>query len=561
MISRRSFLGQTAAASVLATSKSSVANCNRKNDQSTYIDLHRIPDRVTAFSGLGDATPMQRSGDRFSAKDVAIAFVVRETEMPISVVAPQTALTHVHMRWSSRVASTLLSLGDHWERSYGDLAWRGMTPERIMPWYFANYDGSVLHAYGVKTRAAALCFWQIDPEGVSLWLDLSNGGGGVLLGARELVAATILTRRGVAGEQPIDALRAFCKQMSPTPRLPKGTVYGGNDWYSAYGNNSQDMLLRIADLIAELSPSQTVRPFTVVDMGWKENSAAFPSMAGYADQVRKRGIRPGIWIRPLEAPAGTSDALLLPAKRYGTRSERYHELAFDPTIPEGRIAVQEKVRQLADWKFELVKHDFSTYDMLGQWGFEMGAQPTIPGWHFYDRSRTNAEIVVDLYKMLRAALGDNIPILGCNTIGHLGAGIFELQRIGDDTSGRTWERTRRMGVNALAYRLPQHRTFFHVDPDCVGITQAVPWELNRQWLDVVARTGTTLFVSPAEDGSVGPEQRAALRDAFAQITSSDAVAQPSDFFHDTTPDTWNLGNGKTKCYKWCPDNGAFPFVV
>ena len=118
-----------------------------------------------------------------------------------------------------------------------------------------------------------------------------------------------------------------------------------------------------------------------------------------------------------------------------------------------------------------------------------------------------------------------------------------------------------MGVNTLAYRLPQHRTFFQVDPDCVGITQAVPWELNRQWLDLVARTGTTLFVSPAPDGSMGPEQRAALRDAFAQVTSPGAVCQPSDFFRETTPETWNLGNGKTKRYKWCEDDGAFPFVV
>jgi alpha-galactosidase len=284
-------------------------------------------------------------------------------------------------------------------------------------------------------------------------------------------------------------------------------------------------------------------------------------MSAYAEQVGKRGIRPGIWIRPLEATPDTNAALLLPASRYGNRSERFHEIAFDPTIPEALVAVKQKLTQLADWKFELVKHDYSTYDLFGQWGFEMGAQPTIPGWHFHDRSRTNAEIVADFYKVIREALGDTITILGCNTIGHLAAGIFELQRIGDDTSGRIWERTRRMGVNTLAYRLPQHRTFFQVDPDCVGITQAVPWELNRQWLDLVARTGTTLFVSPAHDGSMGPEQRAALRDAFAQVTSPGALCQPSDFFRETTPETWNLGNGKTKRYKWCEDDGAFPFVV
>ena len=36
-------------------------------------------------------------------------------------------------------------------------------------------------------------------------------------------------------------------------------------------------------------------------------------------------------------------------------------------------------------------------------------------------------------------------------------------RTGDDTSGRIWERTRRMGVNTLAFRLPQHNAFYHID--------------------------------------------------------------------------------------------------
>ena len=72
-----------------------------------------------------------------------------------------------------------------------------------------------------------------------------------------------------------------------------------------------------------------------------------------------------------------------------------------------------------------------------------------------------------LYQTLRAAAGDAV-LLGCNTMGHLGAGLFEIQRTGDDTSGHVWERTRRMGVNTLAYRLPQNGTFFTCDADCAS---------------------------------------------------------------------------------------------
>ena len=68
-------------------------------------------------------------------------------------------------------------------------------------------------------------------------------------------------------------------------------------------------------------------------------------------------------------------------------------------------------------------------------------------------------------------------------MGHLGAGLFEIQRTGDDTSGHVWERTRRMGVNTLAYRLPQHGTFFVIDADCAAHTSQTPWNsIGNFWI-------------------------------------------------------------------------------
>ena len=53
-------------------------------------------------------------------------------------------------------------------------------------------------------------------------------------------------------------------------------------------------------------------------------------------------------------------------------------------------------------------------------------------------------------------------------------------RTGDDVSGRLWERTRRMGVNTLAFRLAQNRSFFIVDADCVPLTKAIEWKKTSQ---------------------------------------------------------------------------------
>jgi len=559
VLSRRSFLNRTLAAGIVGAAPALPAASAPTSPSSTYINLLRQPGSVTAFAGLDHPIPLHRSGAEFAGGDVALAFTEQSATLSLRLSAQRTALTHIHLRWPTKVNPALLILGDCWERSYGDLAWRGITPERVLPWYFATFHGNQLHAYGVKTGAAALCFWQIDPEGVSLWMDIRNGGDGVSLGTRQLDLATVIARKGTPDEPPIAALRAFCRQMCPSPRLPRNGIYGFNDWYYAYGNNNQQMLLQMTDLLAELAPASGPRPFTVVDMGWKDGSAAFPSMSAYAAEVKKRNVRTGIWIRPLLAESDVNPHLLLPAARFGHRAERAKELAYDPTLPDALETVRATMRQLVTWDFELVKHDFSTYDLLGQWGFEMGASPTIPGWHFHDRTRTNAEIIRDFYTTLRSVVGDATLILGCNTIGHLGAGIFEMQRTGDDTSGKIWERTRRMGVNTLAYRLPQHASFFHLDPDCVAITSAVPWEMTRQWLDVVARSKTTLFVSP-EMEAVTSTQRAALREAFALFASSASPAEPSDFFHDTTPEEWSNAQA-TQRYHWCSNGGASPFPV
>lgn len=528
--------------------------------------MKRVPDRSSVYTTAGaNAAPVNltRSGPLWKADGVALRTEEAPDGLGVFVSAPSTPLTRIHLRWNSKVAPALLFLGDAWERSYGDLAWRTMVPERVMPWYFAAHDAAskTTHGYGVRTGAGAFCFWQVDPAGVSLWLDVSNGGSGVLLGERELHAATVVSRQGHADEHPTDAVAAFCKVMCPKPRLPKGPVYGTNDWYYAYGKNSEEGILRDTELVASLAPRAGARPFSVIDDGWRGN-AKFPDMAKLAEKIRARGARPGIWIRPTIAPAGTDERLLLPAKHWRSPG---NELAYDVTIPDGLAAAIAKMTQVVDWKYELVKHDFSTFDLLGQWGFEMGATPTVPGWNFHDRSRTNAEILLDYYKALRAAAGDDTLLLGCNTVAHLAAGVFEMQRTGDDTSGKTWERTRRMGVNTLAYRLPQDGTFFSVDADCVGITKAIPWELNRQWMDLVARSGTGLFISPSPD-AIGPLQKAAIAEAFAIAAAGESHARPVDWFSETTPTQWEVRATsslahKPHTYDWTGDDGTSPYPI
>lgn len=520
--------------------------------------LMRKPDRVMVETEASHIR-LERSRDGWGSTDLEVTTDVREhrgqSALAVALSAPKSKPLRVHLRWNGAFPLGWRYLGDHWERSYGDLEWRALVGERAMPWYVLASNGKAMHGYGVKTGAAAIAWWQVDAGGISLWLDVRNGGSGVQLGERRLLVAEIVERHAHVVESPMTAARAFCRVMCETPRLPQHPVYGSNNWYYAYGQNmSAVATLHDADLMAELSPAGTNRPFVVIDMGWSEAPEGagpvshlhkgFTDMSELAAAMKRASVRPGIWTRPLLTSERIAEAWRLPAiagRPAGPMS------VIDPTIPEASAYIADSIRTLSKWGFELIKHDYSTYDLWGRWGFAMGTELTDGGWHFNDRSRTTAEIIGALYRTIRDAAGESL-LIGCNTIGHLGAGLFELQRIGDDTSGREWARTRKMGVNTLAFRMVQHNTFFSADADCVPVTADIPWSLTRQWLDLIARSGTALFVSP-DPAFVRAEHKPALRAALSAAARPVTPGEPLDWFDTTTPQSWRLGSQITR-YDW-----------
>jgi alpha-galactosidase len=344
--------------------------------------------------------------------------------------------------------------------------------------------------------------------------------------------------------------------MCKKPLLPANPVYGSNNWYYAYGNDtSAERSLHDAQLLAELVPANiSNRPFCVIDMGWhaarhgaspaRQTSSAYPDMAALAQKMRSLGVRPGIWTRPTLTIEAKAQPWRLPPAGERPQGDL---IVMDPTIPEALGYMAENVRLIHNWGYQLIKHDFSTFDLLGRWGFQMGDGLTDEGWHFHDQSVTTAEIIRNLYKTIREAAGDS-TLIGCNTVGHLAAGLVEVQRIGDDTSGREWSRTRKMGVNTLGFRLSQHNTFFAADADCVPLTNEIPWDLTRQWLDLVARSGTALFVSVDPD-ALQPNHKQSLSAALQVASHQRIPGAPADWLETTTPQKWRLDKKPTS-YDW-----------
>lgn len=471
----------------------------------------------------------------------------------------------IRLRWNLESPLKGRILGDVWERSYGDMRWEGMVPYRAMPWYFLVHDEETTAGYGVKVRPGALCFWQADPKGISLWLDVRNGGQGVILAGRKLLAAEIVFEiyEGISSFQ---AARKFCSRMCSDPVFPPHPVYGSNNWYYAYGNSSEQEILKDTDYLVSLTEHLENRPYMVIDDGWQQKRSPdyiggpwvgnerFPDMEKLARTIREKGAIPGIWVRFLLDNSDT-----IPSEWRLT-----HTGCLDPSHPDVIAHIKKDISRICGWGYRLIKHDFSTFDVFGKWGFAMQPLMADAGWHFYDRSRTTAEILVDFYReIFESASETETLIIGCNTIGHLGAGLMHLNRTGDDTSGVFWERTVRTGVNALAFRMMQHRTFYDVDADCLGITEKIPWEKNRLWAEILAVSGTPMFVS-AKPGVLDERQNKILADCLRQASLQRHIAEPLDWEETSHPCRWKSGDTEYS-FDWYEEEGlrvvAGPGVV
>ena len=520
-----------------------------------FENIQRTPDVVMIEEQ--QAVSVAGKDGLFALGDVSVETAAGADALLVYVTAQSAPVKKVRLRWhfANRLKGRVL--GDAWERSYADLGWQNVTPYQTLPWYaLVNQDDATV-GYGVKVRPAAVCSWQIDPEGATLWLDVRCGGEGVLLNGRRLLAAQVVCRE-YSGVRSFEAARQFCRAMCADPLLPSQPVYGANNWYYAYGHSSREDVLADAEYLAQLTEGIPNRPYFVIDDCWQRDryradgsyeeiynggpwlpNARFGDMASLAAQIREKGVLPGIWVRLLQdRNPEIPDAWRLP-----------HTGGLDPSVPEALSFVKETVERIGQWGFKLLKHDFSTFDLMNRWGCEMLYEMAEDGWHFADQSRTSAEIILSLYQaILDAARKYDMLILGCNTVGHLGAGLMHMHRTGDDTSGLMWERTLRFGVNTLAFRLPQHGAFYDIDADCIGISDKIPWEYNRQWCQLLSLSGTSLFYSVKPHTMPEAEEK-----EFARMVQENAqrreIAEPLDWQDTSLPQDWLL-DGQRVSFQW-----------
>lgn len=526
--------------------------------KNTFLDLIRTPDDIKIQT---ESSPFrfEENGTENSTR-AEVKFTVENGILKIFLYPCGDAVKYVRLRWNGDISDVNTMLGDSLARSQtDDVVWRSFLPHSPMPWYFYTNDGECLHGYGVKTGCNSFANWYADPFGITLLLDVRNGSGGI--SCDELLCAQVVCRKGTPGEDMYKAAHAFCKQMCDKPNLPTTPIYGLNNWYWAYGAIEEKVVLEEAEYLGKLTNGFKNRPFMTIDDGWQIAHAKgkynggpwnltnenFESMQSTAEKIHGFGCRAGIWIRLLLTLSH------VPEEAVYNSPYKPNGIVMDPTHEFSKQKISEDIKMLSRWGFDMIKHDFSFFDLFGA-----TLSDNMPP-HFYDKSKTNAQIIREFYELIQASAGDTL-IMGCNTVNHLAAGIHQIQRSGNDTSGRHFEFTRRYGVHSMM-RLPQNNAFFKTDPDCAAFTEKVSKKLNLDFLEMAAMTGSATFAS-VTPGILNAQEEKRLQEIFAIADSIQYkdYATISDWTKTAAPSQFCF-KGKLYNYNWYEEyKGSRHFV-
>lgn len=234
-----------------------------------------MPDAIKILSGDKYFSLQSSDKQTWHYKDVIVKLKHTKNSVAVFVQSPTLALKEVKLSWKVPAIKNAIVLGDAWERTYGNISWQSINASKKFPWYCVEHSNNSTTCFGVKTGCSVISYWQVANNNLQLNLDTRSGGNGVKMGTRMLHAVEIVTTKNEGDEKVFATVCRFCKQMCSVPRLAQQPVYGINDWYFAYGNNSAALILQHTSLLAPLVTNTSNLPFSVVDAGWAIKSPFF----------------------------------------------------------------------------------------------------------------------------------------------------------------------------------------------------------------------------------------------------------------------------------------------
>ena len=137
------------------------------------------------------------------------------TLLPCGMPVKEFSLT-----WDFDTTAYTAVLNETWGVALGNLGWKPLSETKRSEWYFVLSDGEKSMGFGVKTGCNSFCQWQIEPDRITLIIDVKNGGEGIEL-TEPLLCCTVVSTENEGDETVYRTCRRFCRMMCEKPNLAK----------------------------------------------------------------------------------------------------------------------------------------------------------------------------------------------------------------------------------------------------------------------------------------------------------------------------------------------------
>lgn len=222
-----------------------------------------------------------------------------------------------------------------------------------------------------------------------------------------------------------------CSITTPSPT-------GWCSWYHYYDELTAEDLYRELEVLSA-NREQIPVSYIQIDDGWNLTSreskrvwgdwypgGLFPDgMKRVADDIRRKGFRPGLWLAPFSVDKESrffSEHPELLVSENGEPKESFGTYGLDLSHPGALQFVEETFSRVFDqWGFEYVKIDFLLHALI------RGDR--------HDPGRTTAQLFRDGLQVIRRVAGDRF-ILACGSPMGPAIGLADAMRIGYDVSSR-----------------------------------------------------------------------------------------------------------------------------
>ena len=283
---------------------------------------------------------------------------------------------------------------------------------------------------------------------------------------------------------------------------------------------------------------------------WRSANEKFPGgLARFADEAKRRGFVPAVWVGPFMVEEGSAiaaehpdwllrDSAGAPVSTMGWRGG-HKVFVLDATITAVQKHIEDIFRDIRSLGIDYVKLDFCMLEC------------SAPDAVYFDRTATRAQALRRGMEAIRRGFGDDGFILGGTMVFAPAVGIADAMRVSTDITPY-WDRP---GQHAEAPNVANvcrnivHHAYMNGrlwinDPDTLIVrddhTELTQSEVEL-WERAVSLAGGSLLLSDRM-ATLTPERLALVRRALAEAGAWTNL-HPADRWERTLPTVWEAENG------------------